>query len=418
MKYFLIGIKGVSMSGIAKILKAQGHQVIGSDLKTGGHSRNNITPELDAVIYTSAALPGSPAEVEVQRARELKIPLYKRSEFIGKLLPGKKIIAVTGTHGKTTIASMISEILRAAKFDPSILIGADPTNKVESAALGSGDYFVVEACEYDRSFLDFSCEIGVISNIELEHLDYYKGGMPEIIDSFGQFITLVGKTLVAGEGVEIDKAIKRAQSKPLSIQRYGNDSAFNQSELRLQVGAYGEHNILNALAAYAVARELGIENATIRLALKNFYGAKRRLEEIFRTKETVVIDDYGHHPTEIKASLKAISEEYPSKPLKVVFQPHQASRLKELFSDFTESFENADEVVVLPVYQVPGRDEPIIKSSQDLVNELNRKNIKASQVGNYQLAIDYLTPSLGENQVILTLGATDVYTVAEGLKNA
>lgn len=416
MKYFLIGDQGVSMAGIKKILAAQGHDVGGSDLKTGGHDPKNISPDLDAVIYTSAALPGSPADVEVEAAKKLKIPLFKRSEFIGRMLPDQKIIAVTGMHGKTTTASMIAQILENAGLDPSALIGA-PAKDDRSARLGTGEYFVVEACEYDRSFLDFPVVIGIITNIEPEHLDYYRGGLPEIVQAFSQFISRTGKCLIAWTADKnINQAIAVARPKPAKIIRYGLDSGdIKQTTLNLAVGIIGQHNILNALAAYSLAQYLGIDDRITRKALRDFSGAKRRLEKVGTVGNTIVIDDYGHHPTEIEATLSALSEHYPNKPLIVVFQPHQASRLRELFKGFSTVFGRAARVIILPVFQVPGRDEPEIKTSQDLVRALKKQGVNSCYLPDYNTATDELKKILGKNQIILTLGATDVYQIAENL---
>lgn len=419
LHYHLVGIEGVSMAGIAKILNAQGQKVTGSDLKLKGHSPKNITNDIDILIYTSAAASSeAPGFIEIEEARRRGIKTLKRSEFIGELLTNKTSIAISGMHGKTTVSAMAVHLLRTTGLNPSWLVGVPGE---EGAHWGKDHFFVAEACEFDRSFLDFHPEIGIITNIEEEHLDYFKGGLPEIIEAFEQF----GKSLVKrkiliinGDDKNCQLVIKNLKKNGLTrgnntkIVTFGftKKNDFHQITFELQIP--GRHNLLNGLAILALAQVLRIEQKIAQESLKTFPGAPRRLEIKREKNNILVIDDYGHHPTEIKTVLGALKEKYPRRRLVVLFQPHQYSRTKLLFNEFAESFGQADKIIITDIYAVAGREEKKEVKSQDLAKAIQKRG-KDVSYSNYSGILTKLKKELRSGDLLLTMGATDIYQIGE-----
>jgi UDP-N-acetylmuramate--alanine ligase len=426
MHYHLIGINGISMSGLAKILKTLGHQVSGCDiekfksqisnLKTyQGHSPDHITKNLDALIISAAITPASAGWVEVEKAKKLNIPIITRSKMIGKLMQDRVGIAVAGMHGKTTVSAMITLILEEAGYRPSFLIGGEiPTL---GNARWNKEYFVVEACEYARQFLDFRPKIAVITNIEEEHLDTYPGGLPEIRKAFKKFVKLLPKNglLVLWEDDPATpwlSKVAKCKVKTFSLKK-------PWPGLKLKIP--GKHNILNATAAARVCHELGVSHQIIKNILNDFRGVKRRFEIKGEKNGVLVVDDYGHHPSEIQATLAGAREFYPGRRILCVFQPHQYSRTKMLFSDFARSFSNCDELIIAPIYVVPGRDPRnlILKGEnliKDLVKEIKNKSQKNTiYLESYDKILEYLKKKIRKNDLVITMGATKIYEVGEKL---
>lgn len=441
------------MKGLARVLKQMGHEVSGCDLKLKGHSERHISSSLDRVVFTSAITPDSPGYKEISSAKKLGITTLKRSVATSEAFKNYKTIAVSGMHGKTTVASMLVSILEKAGKFPSYNIGV-PDGKVgDELILGSnfsekGRYFVVEACEFDRSFLDFAPFIGVITNLEPEHLDYYRGGMEEILEAFMQFVLKIkpdGALLISYdnpccqkllarikqiEDAERSRKGKKTQLKILTFgEKRGADLRASRIKVQNQMVQFkliykdsscqialkipGRHNVLNALGAFGVAHLLEVNWSDIKQGLESFPGSKRRMEFIGDGEGIKVFDDYGHHPTEIKATLQALKEFHPKNRLVVLFQPHQVSRTQLLFKEFLGAFNKANLVIITDIYQVPGREEKDFDvRSQDLVWALKKKGIRAHYLPyDINLIVKYLKKVTKEKDIILTLGATDIYKI-------
>lgn len=415
MKYFLIGIDGVSMRGVAKYLESKGDTVIGSDIKRGGHNSENITPDIDLVVRTSAVNPGSPGWVEVEEAKKRNIPVVKRSEFIGEIFKDKKMIAVSGMHGKTTISSMVSLVLIEAGLDPTCLIGDEVREWADVIRIGNGNWFVFEACEYDKSILDFSPHILILTNIEEEHLDTYPGGLPEILETFKDYIAKVSNqgAIIYNTGDEnVVKLVQESTTEATKIP-YNYDNKSSMDNLKLAVP--GEHNRLNAMAVLALSKYLKIDTELVKNVLSKFEGAHRRFEKLGTYNQADLIDDYGHHPTEIKATISALKERYVNKRKIVVFWPHQYKRVKPLLEDFGESFKDADDVILKPIYFVPGRDEVLDVKSEDIAKLVIKNGTKAQVIKTDDEIVEYLKKELDNDSVLLTIGIPPVYKIGQTL---
>jgi len=442
-KIFLIGIRGVSMAGIAKVLRSLHKEVSGSDIKAGGHRAENISQGTDLVVYSSAAGPTSGAAQEHERAHELKIPTLKRSKMIGWLMRGTSGIAVSGMHGKTTIASLISRYFALTGADPSYLIGADPSDRYESAHLGRGEHFIAEACEYDGSFLDFPAKVAVVANIEEEHLDYFKGGLKEIKTQFGQFIRQVapGGAVVYCADDRNSQTLIEDNKEALHDRRVSTISYGFGQDCEVRIKAYhpqdgrtkftivskgeimefitripGRHFALNVAAAWAVGKYFSFPLDGLREVVHQFRGAARRFSYLGEKNGVTVYDDYAHHPTEISATLEGMKELFPLRRKIVIFEPHQQNRFNNLYNSFVRAFATSPvEVIgVLPVYRVAGRDEEAKFTSEQLVEEVAKKTRKKVQyLADYEQAGEFLRQNTHRGDVVLTMGATDVYKVAE-----
>lgn len=439
-KVFLVGIEGVSMKGLAQVLTDLGKEVRGSDLKLGGHSKDNITSDLELVIYTSAVNESSPAYVEIEQARKLKIETVKRSVAIGTILKGYRGISVSGMHGKTSVSSLIARILEANDFDPSYLIGAPDTNRNRTYKLGGDLEFVAEACEYDGSFLDFPTHIAVITNIEEEHLDYFKGGIAEIKKTFETFIRNIypgGVLIYSADDTNIFEIIKKNRdylldrkiklisygSKPTSdycLKSYKFDNGLanfevkhGSGEMKFEAKIPGRHFALNAIAAIAVSRELR-SSPELFMPIRNFLGAARRFEFVGTRNGIMIYDDYGHHPTEIAETLQAFRDKFKKNRIFLVYEPHQQSRFDELYKKFVFALRSAkvDAISILPVYRVAGRDSAAERTSEDLVKELKSSSSKqVAYFSNYDEVDLSLAKNLRKGDVLITMGATDVYKI-------
>ncbi|HOX41051.1 MAG TPA: cyanophycin synthetase [bacterium] len=430
MKYHFIGDQGISMRGLKEYMAGLGHQVSGSDIKSGGHKHENITSDIDIVVRTSAVSPGSPGWVEVEEAQKRGIQVIKRSELLGQITKGKKLIAVSGMHGKTTITAMIGLTLIEAGLDPTVIIGERLRELNDDVIrVGKSEWFVVEACEYDRSFLDLGPYIAIITNIEEEHLDTYPGGLPEIKAAFSEYLSKVcdnGAIIVCADdavAVNVVSGLKTgAQIIPYGITTQDNVLGFVPA-------LPGKHNLQNSLAVLSLARFLGLGLEPVRKVLSTFQGARRRFEIKGTFNGAVIIDDYGHHPSEIKATISGLVERYPDKKKVVIFWPHQYKRIQPLLSEFGDSFQGADEVILKPIYYVPGRDEILDVRSEDiakLINEGERatqlrqgyagqEGRKARVVQEDGEIVDYLKTIADKDTVILTIGIPPVYKIAEAL---
>ncbi len=442
-----VGIGGIGMSGIASLLLEEGYQVSGSDLRTTsmihilkdkgaqifkGHAKNQIKGA-DVVVASSAISGENP---EIVQAKELGIPIIPRARMLAELMRIKYAVAVAGAHGKTSTTSMVGQILNAANLDPTVIVGGVLQGAGTNALYGKGKFLVAEADESDGSFLSYCPAICVVTNIDMEHLEFYND-IEQIKDKFLEFINSVpfyGMAAVCLDNEHIQDIIPKIETRYLTfgmnaqadvraenIECMGGKSKFlvtwNEKELgEIFLNIPGRHNVSNALGAIAVALELGISFGIIKKALEEISGVKRRMEIKGKIRENIlVMDDYGHHPTEIAATLNAVRDNYPDRRLVVVFQPHRFTRTKALFREFTKSFYQSQELVVLPIY--PASEEPIEGvDSQSLcrgIREHGHKGVSFAPDMNQALSI--LSHKIRENDVVLTLGAGDVYTLGEKL---
>lgn len=420
--YYIVGICGVSMSGIAYLLVKQGNRVSGSDLRKcsitdgkmhiyQGHDRKHIEKDIDEVVYTIAAKDkNSPGHVEIEEAEKKKIKTITRSKLIGQMMNDKYGIAVSGMHGKTTVSTMISLILEKAGYDPTCLIGSSVKEWNSNARLGKSKYFVAEACEYERQMLDFRPRVALITNMEEEHLDTYKGGMKDIKQAFKKFVKLLpkdGLLVLCADDKNVAMLKKYAKCK---VKFYSFKKPWPGLKLKLP----GRHNIQNATGAARLAHEIGVESKIIKQVLNSFTGAGRRSEIKGEKNKVIVMDDYAHHPTEIRSTLQGIKEKYPDKRLLVVYQPHQQQRTKLLFNDFVNAFSDADVIFMNKVYLIAGREKETKENlAKKLTEEIAKKGKQVYYCDDYESALRGIYDNVKENDILLTMGATDVYKVGE-----
>lgn len=405
------------MRAIAQILKSQGNKITGSDLKLSGHSAKNIKAGIDAVIYTSAITPTSAGWVEIEAAKKLKIPLIKRGKMLAEIVKDKKIIAISGTHGKTTTTAMIGLTLKSAGFDPLVIVGEEVPELGGVVYSGNGEWAVIEVCEYDRNFLYILPNIAVITNVEEEHLDHYPGGLPDLEATFAEFAsqtTAGGTVVVCGDDKNTVDAVGLIKNDRIKIIKYGLDKNNDVSSLPFKLSLPGDHNRRNALATIAVAKVLGIEIKVVGQAIKNFHGAHRRFEIKGEKNGVVVIDDYGHHPTEIAALLSGIKEKYPGKKITAVFWPHQYKRTKVFLQKFPPAFDKASKVIIKEIFFVPGRDKKLDVSGRDIVELINQKEKnKAKFIDDEEEIVRYLNKNLATGEILATIGIPPVFRVAD-----
>lgn len=440
-----VGIGGVGMSALAQVLLEAGHQVSGSDLNRSdftarlrragvriaiGHKAENVGAA--ELVVVSSAIPESNPEVQYAQSKGVRI--IKRADLLGELTRKFRSIAVAGTHGKTTTSSMIGYILERAGLDPTLLIGGTIANLGTNAKMGRGQYLVAEADEFDGSFLKLSPWMAVVTNVEADHLDFYHS-MEAIETAFGQFIASVPKDgcvllcaddsrLMRIAGAHRARAISYALGAPADWQARdivanadgGND--FTAISDGREVGRFslrvpGRHNVQNALAAIASTTDIGVEPSVVALALSEFGGARRRFELKGLVGGVAIYDDYAHHPTEIKATLRAARERYRGR-LWCVFQPHTYHRTKQLWSDFLTAFGDADQVIVCDIYLPAGREADTLGiTSRDLARAMNHPG--AQYIGDLKSAASYLCSTLQDGDVLVTMGAGNVYEVAESV---
>ncbi len=444
-KIHFIGIGGISMSGLAEILIKNKYKVSGSDMQSShitdkligkgvqiaiGHNAENIK-DADLVVYTAAISPENP---EYLKAIELSIPLMDRAEFLGHIMKGHKYnVAVAGTHGKTTTTSMVAHIILKENVDPTILVGGELDVIDGNVLAGNSDYFITEACEYKESFLKFFPYIGIITNIDADHLDYYRD-INHIKDAFKKFIHLIPKegyliTNIDDDNVKevlsdstykcniftygINGGTLRAKNISYNKMGCGTFDVYKEDNLlfKIALNVPGQHNILNALASIGTALCLDFSQDSITSGLSDFRGTHRRFE-LKGTKDGVtVIDDYAHHPTEIKAALSA-AKNYPHNKIYCVFQPHTYSRTISLFDDFSESFSNVDNLILADIYAAREKDTGIV-SSDMLGDKIRFKNVNCVNIHSFAEIVSYLRLNLKDGDMLITMGAGDVFKVGE-----
>lgn len=438
-----VGIGGVGMCGIAEVLLNQGYQVSGSDLRLSeaterlaslgaeiaeGHRAENLG-KVDVVVTSSAVDENNP---EVRAARERKIPVIRRAEMLAELMRMKHGVAVAGTHGKTTTTSMVGQVLTKAGLDPTLVIGGKVRMIESNAKLGAGPYLVAEADEFDRSFLKLAPVIAVITTIEAEHLDCYKD-LDEIQRAFVDFANKVpfwGAVVACLDEKGVQAILPRLERRcityglGLQAQLRAEDVRFDGMRSnfsvcngsgplgRIELRVPGRHNVKNALAAAAVGLEMEVPFAVIAEALAEFSGVYRRFEIKGEKEGVLVIDDYGHHPTEIEATLKAAKEAFGRRVI-AVFQPHLYTRTRDFHREFGSSFHLADVLIVTDIY--PAREAPLPGISGELIARAARE---AGHRQTFYLQDKEMVPAeLGKmarpGDIVITLGAGDIYKYGE-----
>ncbi|MBM6575591.1 UDP-N-acetylmuramate--L-alanine ligase [Microvirga sp. SRT01] len=449
-----VGIGGIGMSGIAEVMKNLGYAVQGSDVAEGyvvqglrdkgipvaiGHAAENIGDA--AVVVVSTAIVRSNPEVEA--ALERRVPVVRRAEMLAELMRLKSTVAVAGTHGKTTTTSMVAALLDAGGIDPTVINGGIINSYGSNARLGASDWMVVEADESDGSFLRLDGTIAVVTNIDPEHLDHY-GSFDAVKDAFVEFVENVpfyGAALLCLDHPEVQNVLPRVRDR--RVVTYGFSA---QADVRgvnvtpvpggnrfecivrerdgktrsiegIEMPMPGRHNVQNALAAIGVALEMGIPDAVIQQGFAAFGGVKRRFTKVGEVRGSTIIDDYGHHPVEIRAVLAAAREGAQGRVIAVV-QPHRFSRLGNLMEDFQTAFNDADRVLVTPVYAAGEQPIPGVDADA-LVEGLKRRGHRhAATVADADALADELAATLRPDDMIVCLGAGDITKWAAGLADA
>jgi len=435
-----VGIGGSGMSGIAEVLINQGYEVSGSDKvstpvtshleKLGAkiffkHGSENIKGA-QVVVMSSAIDSSNP---EITSAKEVMIPVIPRAEMLAELMRMKYGIAIAGTHGKTTTTSLVSTVLAGGELDPTVIIGGRLKNTGSHAKLGQSQFLVAEADESDGSFLKLSPSIAVVTTLDEEHMEFYQT-LENIKDTFLQFINKVpfyGSAILCLDDSNIQSLIPRIKKRYITyglssqadytarnisidgLETYFNVFRFGEDLGRIRSGALGQHNVLNTLAAVAVGMELDLDFKTIANSLLGFEGVQRRFEIVKQSDELTLVDDYGHHPVEIRASLKTAKEVWPTSRLVVLFQPHRYSRTKLLMKDFWSAFNDADHLFVIDIFSAGESPLDNVHASNlvDGVRECGHKNAK--YIKNLNKLNEQLECLIKPSDVLMTLGAGDVW---------
>ena len=413
-----IGIGGIGVSGLARILRWQGHCVTGSDLEPSpvtnklisenfkisfSNSAKNLPQNTNVVIHTTAVREDNPELIEA-RSRGLKILTYP--EALGEITHGKKLIAIAGAHGKTTTTSLLIAGCLAANEDISCIVGTNLKElKGGNARVGKSNWFILEACEYRRAFLNLTPNILIVTNVEAEHLDYYR----DLEDYQSAFVELVKKmpangVLIANSAEPNLKVLIEAAPKFIDV-----------TETHCNTSLSGEHNRKNATLALVAAKTMGLDVIKAEKGIENFTGGWRRFEKKGEYQGALVFDDYGHHPTEIKATLAGAREKFPNRRIIIVYQQHQLSRATKLFSELGKSFQNADVIIIPNIYKVRDEEGSANVSAEDLVNEIKKNNSAVYYTHDFDGTIQWLKENIKKNDLLIIMGAGDVFRITERL---
>jgi len=442
-KIHFIGIGGIGMSGIAEVLLNLGYYISGSDLRASditqrlgamgaeiylGHAAGNLR-DVDVVVTSSAVKSDNP---EVAEALRRLIPVIPRAEMLAELMRMKYGIAVAGTHGKTTTTSMVATVLCHGDLDPTAVIGGRLDAFGSNAKLGQGKFLVAEADESDGSFLKLSPTIAIVTNIDADHLDYYRD-LDEIKETFVEFINKIpfyGRAILCLDDKNIQSIIPQVR-KRFTTYGFSAQADFQASEVehhalqtsfavdycgqrlgRISFQMPGDHNVLNALAATAAAMEVGLNFATVAAGFKNFGGVQRRFQIKDEVGGIMIVDDYGHHPAEIKATLNAARKGWERRII-TIFQPHRYSRTAALFDDFTTAFYETDQLIVMDIYAAG--EEPIAGiSAESLSAQISGHGHKGVHYfAERDKVIEYLLANAQAGDIVITMGAGNVWQVGE-----
>lgn len=456
-KIYLIGIKGVGMTALAIYLKQCGYYILGSDIAEtfptdslllendikviNGFSAENINLlEKDDLVVVSAAYDEKNPEFKEAKKKHLEVIYF--SEAVGKFSADKKVIIVSGVHGKTTTTAMIATLLDNANYSPSYLIGSGLVpGLATSAKKGGGDYFVIEADEYrkspgssDAKFFDYNPQIAVVTSIELDHPDMYES-IDDIYNAFYKLVCRVprnGLIVACSDYPKIKKLKNSLVDRKFETYGFANGAIwqivdYNETEntffvkhegekigpIKLKI--FGKHNALNATAAIIVANFVGLEMETIKKAISNFSSVQRRFQIISDKNNIAVIDDYAHHPTAISTTLDTVRAKFPKSKIWVIFQPHTFSRTQALLKEFGQSFKHADNVLIMDIYG-SAREEAGKISSLDLVEEIKKNRDNVRFIENEDQLLEILNEQVKAPAVIITLGAGNIYKVGQKIK--
>ncbi|MHB0856689.1 MAG: UDP-N-acetylmuramate--L-alanine ligase [Anaerolineae bacterium] len=440
----MIGIGGSGLSAIARVLAAWGHQVSGSDLAATaltrdlngagvetyvGHRAEQVR-DAELVVMSSAIPEGNP---EVVAAQAAGIPVIKRHGLLAQMTAKSYTIAVAGTHGKTTTASMIAETLVALGLEPTFIVGGVSQSLGTNARAGSGPYFVLEADEYDRTFQDLRPQLAVVTNIEMDHPDCFRD-IDDVRDAFGVLLDRVpegGRIVACADSPQLQRLIAERGWGSDRVITYGLapqadwvvrdvrpnaeggvDFRLYRDDLveELSLGVPGTHNALNATAARVVCSVIGASGAMVRRALTGYAGAQRRFEIKGERNGVLVIDDYAHHPTKVRATLAAARGRYPGRRLWAALQPHTYSRVEALFAEFTTCFEDADQVIITDIYAARAKERPTV-TAEELAAAVRHPSVR--YIGHLDRVAEYLLGVLEPDDVLLVLGAGDSYRLAD-----
>ena len=447
MKIHFIGIGGISMSALAEICINKGYKVSGSDANESylldnlrnqgaqifiGHEEKHLTDDVDIVVYTAAISDENPELLASKKKNKLTM---NRAAFLGQIMREyENSIAVSGTHGKTSTTSMLSTIFEFSNLDPTILVGGNLSTIGGNVKIGKSSHFITEACEYVDSFLNFNPKISIVLNIEEDHLDYFSG-IDEIKASFNKFGKLLPKDgffIINGDDENTKDILHDVKA---TIINYGtnenNDAIISNVEFdkdgcglfniifkgtdlgRFEISVPGRHNIYNASGAILAAYVSNIDLESIRENIKSYAGVGRRFEVKGNYNEALVVDDYAHHPTELKATLSA-AKQIKNADLWCVFQPHTYTRTKSLLNEFAEAFYSADKVIITDIYAAR-EDDPGDIHSKDLVNKLYQNHVNVMYIPTFEEITKFLSENVKKDDLVITAGAGPIYKVAEAL---
>ena len=443
---YFAGIGGISMSGLAQILLSRGFNISGSDSKESAltqqltnlganiryeQTASNINDNIDVLVYTAAIKEDNP---ELVAAKKLGIPTLTRAEFLGQIMKNyKTAIGVSGTHGKTTTTSMISQILLQADTDPTILVGGIMKSINGNIRVGQSELMITEACEYTNSFLSFFPTIGIILNVCADHMDFFNN-LDEIRESFRNYAKLLPKDGILIINNEIDNIEYFTEGLDCKIVTFGPNNAnysfknlmyndfacgefdiiANNAEIgHINLKVPGLHNVLNAMAAIATCMELGLDISHVREGLCQYTGTDRRFQYKGTFNGATVIDDYAHHPDEIEATLNT-TKTYPHKDVWCVFQPHTYTRTKAFMNEFATSLSKADHIILAPIYAARETDTLGI-SSIDLMNEIKKLGSDVHYFDTFEEIQQFLAKNIMHDDLLITMGAGDVVLIGEHL---
>ena len=416
-----VGIGGIGISAVARMMHFAGKHISGSDRSVSkitddlkklgievviGHAVENIPADVELVVYTNALAENN---LELVEARRRGVLLLSYPEMLGEISRDKYTIAVSGTHGKTTTTAMIAGILRDGGLDPTVIVGSLLKSEDSNFISGKSRYFVAEADEYKKSFLQLHPNILVVNNIDKDHLDYYKdlADIQKAFQNLAERVPADGYIVCDTSNPHVAPILHNLRCTIIEYPQY------KHNDMRLQVA--GEHNRLNAAAAFAVGKILSIEDAVIRGALGRFEGTWRRFELKGTTQRgALVFDDYAHNPQKVRAALQGAREKFPNKKITVVFQPHLYSRTKFLLHEFSHAFGDAENVIIAPIYAA--REEPDTEiSSEILADAVRNIHGEATCMNSFEEITSHLQETAGAEDVIVTMGAGDIFKIGEAL---
>ncbi len=449
-----VGIGGIGMSGLAQIMKTMGFKVQGSDIiknkntdnckKKGikillGHKKKNVSKA--TILVKSSAIKLS--NIEMLEAARKNIPIYDRIDMLANIIDLKKNIIITGSHGKTTTTSLVAKIISTARLDPTIINGGVINSLKNNAKLGQGEWTVVEADESDGSFLKVPINYSIVTNIDKEHLDFYKN-FNNLLEAFKKFIEKtppIGKSFLFLDDLNIRKIIKKLKTKNYYTYGFHKDSNYqvcntnykiNYTKFDLKIknavskniyikniylNLIGRHNVLNAAAAISLCLSLGLKENVIKKALKNFSGVQRRLTKVFKKNKVEFYDDYAHHPTEIESVLEGVRTVAAKRKIISVFQPHRYSRIKSLKLEFASSFKNSNQVILCPMYAAGEPNDRTYnkKKFAQLISKFSKTQVILIES---EIELNkYLKKNLIKDEIVIGMGAGSISGWMHNLKN-